>query len=327
MVFGKSVGISWDEAENLAPNFEQFDALREQVLSRYCVDTERLFVVGHSSGGYFATALACTRAEQLRGMAVIAGALEYEPCTAQEAAIFIHGERDSVISRSLGWHARDYFRSANHCASTTVAGPSSGCVSYTGCDQELPLAWCEHSEPTYEDTNHGWPSFASAAIAEFFASLTVPPAPRGVRLVNNTSFEQGSDPWQLQVAEAATASGDVENGVYCALVEHAGDNPWDIQLQAAGLELEEGQHYQVDLRAWASAPTLLRVQVGRGVEPYDEVWVRRTELTTQPRRLRDAFVMATDSHDQGTFGLQFGGPLASELPLTVCFDELHLVSD
>ncbi len=29
----------------------------------------------------------------------------------------------------------------------------------------------EHDEPTYEDTNRGWPSFASKALGDFFASL------------------------------------------------------------------------------------------------------------------------------------------------------------
>jgi hypothetical protein len=44
-------------------------------------------------------------------------------------------------------------------------------VTYQGCEAGLPIAWCEHDEPTYDDTNHGWPSFASHTIAQLLFSL------------------------------------------------------------------------------------------------------------------------------------------------------------
>ena len=52
-----------------------------------------------------------------------------------------------------------------------MPGPDEHCVTYQGCEPGLDIAWCEHDEPTYDDTNHGWPSFASRTIADFLFSL------------------------------------------------------------------------------------------------------------------------------------------------------------
>jgi hypothetical protein len=44
-----------------------------------------------------------------------------------------------------------------------------GCVSYQGCADTL--IWCSHDDPNYSNTNHGWPCFASRAMADFFSAL------------------------------------------------------------------------------------------------------------------------------------------------------------
>jgi hypothetical protein len=44
-----------------------------------------------------------------------------------------------------------------------------GCVQYQGCS-ELTV-WCQHNDPQYSNTNHGWPCFANDAMDEFFLGL------------------------------------------------------------------------------------------------------------------------------------------------------------
>ncbi len=172
MVYLKSQGgDGWNFASEVEPNVAVFNALFAEVSNAYCVDLERVFAVGHSSGGYFSNILACRFADRLRGVASVAGASQESNCAGNVAAILIHGVRDSVVSFASGRAARDAYVARNQCSPMTQPGSGGPCVSHAGCAERFPGAWCEHAEPTYEDTNHGWPSFASRAVGEFLFSL------------------------------------------------------------------------------------------------------------------------------------------------------------
>jgi polyhydroxybutyrate depolymerase len=146
------------------------------MLESYCVDTSRVFAVGHSSGGYFSIILACRYGSLLRGIGSVAGALQESMCSDESVAgMFIHGANDTVVANSGGRAARDQLLARNGCGQSTVAASVAPCVAYDSCPAGFPVQWCEHQEPTYLDqgrpTNHGWPSFASRAIREFFETL------------------------------------------------------------------------------------------------------------------------------------------------------------
>jgi hypothetical protein len=59
------------------------------------------------------------------------------------------------------------------CNSTFDQKPvTPGCVTYQGCTK--PTIWCSHNDNGYNLTDgheHGWPCFASNAIADFFLAL------------------------------------------------------------------------------------------------------------------------------------------------------------
>jgi hypothetical protein len=47
-----------------------------------------------------------------------------------------------------------------------------GCITYDGCS--VPTHWCSHNDNGYNSTDgrqHGWPCFASSAMAAFFQTL------------------------------------------------------------------------------------------------------------------------------------------------------------
>jgi poly(3-hydroxybutyrate) depolymerase len=179
MVYPKSQGgDGWNFAAEVPPSVEFFEALYPQTLNNYCIDTSRIFLVGHSSGAYFTEILACRFGERFRGIGAVAGNLQEMNCSdARFAALLVHGTMDTVVSFAGGMQARDYYESRNGCDNTTVAGAVAPCVEYQNCDAGLPVQWCQHTEPTYTDTNtgrptnHGWPSFASRAISQFLFSL------------------------------------------------------------------------------------------------------------------------------------------------------------
>lgn len=172
MAYLKSqVGNGWNSPEEVEPNVAFFEALYPQMLQRYCVDVSKVYAVGHSSGGYFSNILGCRFADRLRGIASIAGASQESGCEGRVAALLIHGVRDSVVSFASGVAQRDGYVARNGCGMMVNDSTVTPCVAYLGCAQGFPVQWCEHEEPTYENTNHGWPSFASRAVGEFLFSL------------------------------------------------------------------------------------------------------------------------------------------------------------
>jgi hypothetical protein len=106
-------------------------------------------------------------------------ASDYGAITVPTPVMYIHGKMDNVRGND-GASTVARFRTANMCTTTTmpypqVAGCSSGgttvapgCVRYDGCT--VPTIWCSHNDPQYSNTNHGWPCFATKAMADFFAA-------------------------------------------------------------------------------------------------------------------------------------------------------------
>ena len=314
----KSVGVGWGP-RSVAP----FEALHDRLLSSFCIDTERVFAAGHSSGAHFALQLACTHSEHLRGIAAVAGGLEGPGCAGRTAALLVHGRRDAVVSISRGRQALERVLERNHCGERAEPMGIANCVRDQGCDAGLPVAWCDHDEPTYQDTNHGWPSFASAAIASFFESLGPLPLPSGVNLLS--SIHTASDRWDANFASESIGHVERKDGTLCANVLEPGDNPWDAQLAQHDLTLKQGQRYRVDLRLRASEPTHVRLKVGVQVPPYGEVWVQRRAVGREPLRVMDEFTLV-EPPVPGAMALavQMAGPLVEEAPVRVCIEEAWL---
>jgi hypothetical protein len=102
------------------------------------------------------------------------------------AVMYIQGMMDAQRGGGNGADVVGVFTASNACSTTTspkLDVPSCtssfdrksvtpGCVTYEGC--MAPSVWCSHNDNGYNNTDgrqHGWPCFASAAIAEFFLGL------------------------------------------------------------------------------------------------------------------------------------------------------------
>jgi polyhydroxybutyrate depolymerase len=159
--------------------------LYDTLVENYCVDTDRVFATGHSSGAQFIVQLLqgnnSADAEHLnfRGMAPVA-ASAYNHNT-PSAVMYVQGQRDTVRNNSNGKDVVDDFVAANGCSqeSAPYAGVDGcqsdgtqvdpGCVEYSGCTK--PTVWCSHNDPAYSGTSHGVPCFAAQAMDLFFKSL------------------------------------------------------------------------------------------------------------------------------------------------------------
>lgn len=82
------------------------DAVIDDMRAQYNVDPRRIFVVGHSNGGFMAHRYACERANRIAGIVSLAGATwnDAARCTPSRpvAVLQVHGTRDDVIGYNGG---------------------------------------------------------------------------------------------------------------------------------------------------------------------------------------------------------------------------------
>ncbi len=142
--------------------------------AKLCIDRERIFSTGFSYGGMMSDAIGCEMADVFRAIAPMSGGLpsaehDYSGCNqvnSHPIAVWMsHGTSDLVVPFADGENARDLFVARNQCQSQTSAVEPSPCVAYQGCSAGYPVHWCEFSG------GHTAPTFASAAIWDFFSEL------------------------------------------------------------------------------------------------------------------------------------------------------------
>jgi polyhydroxybutyrate depolymerase len=160
-----------------------FEPLYDSITSNFCVDQARVFAAGESSGGDFSSILGCEHADKIRAIGPCATKpvgnyplnAETRDCTGQVAAVIIHGKNDNVVGPENGPATRDFYVDLNHCDSMSMPVDGytdnlSNCVEYQGCDAGFPVFWCQHEDPEYGNTNHGWPRFAARFLFETFST-------------------------------------------------------------------------------------------------------------------------------------------------------------
>lgn len=112
-----------------------FDVI-EQVEANYRVDTERIFIVGHSNGGFMSYRMACDHADIIAAIVSVAGATlaDTSRCAPSNpvSVLEIHGAADPVIAYNGGERNGHAFPSA-------VATTQTWAV-YDGCGQPPVLS-------------------------------------------------------------------------------------------------------------------------------------------------------------------------------------------
>ena len=179
--FPKSTGSAWV----LDADAAKVNAVLDDILAEYCIDEHRIFATGHSSGAQMIVQMLCDGEVRFRAVAPVA-ASKYCSKLPTVPVIYIQGMMDAQRGGGDGEDVVRVFCTSNACESrsSTVASvehcPSTfdrmdvapGCISYEGC--KVPTLWCSHNDNGYNSTDgrqHGWPCFASDAIAGFFLSL------------------------------------------------------------------------------------------------------------------------------------------------------------
>jgi poly(3-hydroxybutyrate) depolymerase len=169
--------MTWDLSSDGADS-RLFTDLVTFISSEYCIDSNRIFTTGHSTGAAMANILGCY-SRGLRAIALVAGMNQgvRADCTGQVAVWITQGQNDPVVDVSQGQRIRDFWIGQNGCtAQTTTWGAESACDEYLGCKTDRPVVWCVHDE------GHAWPNLttdcnggtcfdAGSAIWTFFSSF------------------------------------------------------------------------------------------------------------------------------------------------------------
>jgi poly(3-hydroxybutyrate) depolymerase len=179
MVYLKAAGDGWVSSDK-----SRFDTAYDQMTQSYCIDTNRVFATGHSSGAHFIEVLLCGGERRLGGVTLVSGSKQ---CASWAAvpAMLIHGTNDAErvsLGDADGRQELGPFLASNGCGMSTPytaamscnsiydqAPVNNGCVTYNGCS--APFVFCNHNDQNYSGTNHGWPCFANQTMYAFLRAL------------------------------------------------------------------------------------------------------------------------------------------------------------
>ena len=171
--------FSWADPGDKAQEIRDiafFDAIVEKLADDYCIDMDRIGVVGHSLGAWMANSVACVRGDVVMASATVGGDSVVTKCAGPAAAMIVHNPKDNLSSFSGAERVRKQRVEANACTwETQDTGPSElNCVRHTVCAGGNDILWC----PSTIDTDergvfypHTWPRNTAKYIVEFFKSL------------------------------------------------------------------------------------------------------------------------------------------------------------
>jgi len=171
---------------NYSGDVARITAQYDELMSKYCIDQNRVFAIAHSSGAQMLVNILSHKADaqhlNLKGISPVAA----DPFNVAlpMPVLYIDGQKDNQRSADSAKNTVAKFRAANSCADTSkpytaIMGCTStdsgrpqvtpGCNIYDGCS--VPTIWCAHNDPNYSGTQHGVPCFAIKSMLDFFGGL------------------------------------------------------------------------------------------------------------------------------------------------------------
>lgn len=170
---------SWADPGNKAYEVRDiafFDAMVEKLASDYCIDMDRISVVGHSLGAWMANTIACVRGGAVMASATIGGDSVVTKCAGPAAAMIIHNPKDNLAPFSGAESVRKLRTGTNFCGwETEDTGPTElKCVTHKGCASGNDVVFCPHTIDTDERGKfypHTWPRSAGEMIAEWLRGV------------------------------------------------------------------------------------------------------------------------------------------------------------
>ena len=168
-------------------------------------------------------------------------------------------------------------------------------------------------------------SFPAALRAETAMSVSAAPSEAaGKNILWNGTFDGESQrPWSVGFDSPRVGRFAIDNHELCLQIAEPGPGPGSVVVRQRPLAIQRGHHYQLRLRAHATAATGLRARLSKIGAPYTELWAATADVAPEARTYAVAFDGPADD-DNVELAIEAGGPLAGATPLTVCLDDLEL---
>ncbi len=118
------------------------------ISGRWCIDSERIYLTGHSNGGTVATALAVLPDSQVQPAAIApsgagfdADALAGFDCPTVPLSVLVMHSRDDNLFPGFGRQAVEWWAQCNGCNVKPVPD-ADGCQSYADCTNNAVTRYC-----------------------------------------------------------------------------------------------------------------------------------------------------------------------------------------
>lgn len=142
----------------------------EEVVTKWCIDTNKIFYTGHSDGGTVSNALAILPVRSVRPAAIAPSAMgmqekdlaEYQ-CPAPTAVMLMHNLGDGHFP-NYGDGVAQWWARCNGCAQETSPSPFNDCVEYRDCAAAGRTLYCRA-----EGSHAHWPGLHHDVIGFFTA--------------------------------------------------------------------------------------------------------------------------------------------------------------
>lgn len=170
--------FAWSDPGNAPSELRDialFDAIVETLASKYCIDLNKVYTVGHSLGGWFSNSLACVRGDVIRGSVSVGGSSVITDCSGPAAAMIIHNPEDRLAPFSGSERNRQQRVEQNGCNwELSSVSEELHCSSHKACFGGNEVLWCPHTNNIDSQGRyypHNWPRSTATHIREFFESL------------------------------------------------------------------------------------------------------------------------------------------------------------
>lgn len=159
--------------------------LVRDISAEYNVDARRIYLLGHSNGGFMSYRLACERADLFAGIVSIAGATFADETRCQPSqpvsVLHIHGTADATVLYDGATESGEFFKHPYPGARETVERwrKHSGCTGAVTSDRPpLGLFGGEGGEETKRQAATGCPKNVAVELWTIEDGLHIPPANR-----------------------------------------------------------------------------------------------------------------------------------------------------
>lgn len=136
------------------------EAMLDELESKLCIDTDRIFVVGMSNGGYMSHKIGCELSDRFAAIGAVAGTLPFADCSLEKPmpVLHFHGTSDTIVPYN-GYAGVDgapatmeKWAEFNNCGQTEVYFEEGdvSCERWLDCDAEVRLC-------TIDGGGHTWP--------------------------------------------------------------------------------------------------------------------------------------------------------------------------